>query len=902
MFKAFGARLRPLFSVIAASVFVFAFVTGCDEGEDDEDEGVLPVAQEVPVEGLQEPVEVYLDAYGVPHIYAMNDHDALFSQGYLAARDRFFEMDMARRLGSGRLGELLGQVPALGTVVAELIAWEVDLYFRSLLIGLDGRPVADSIYDQIKDDDWVMGLLNSYCDGVNAYLADLIARRNGVTEPPVYNGIVDVRPEHLEPWTPRDIISILMVNSWSASNSVSAELSLAEALEALGPEKFLDFYRAQPVTNVTALGAGGEKKAAAVDKEAQLAALKKTAERLAPAMDAIRAAREATDAARTTLASQGFHSNNWAVDAAHSATGNALIANDPHLSMLNPPFFWLSHVDSVTLGSGSLSFAGLSVPGAPGAHLGGHNGRVAWGETNAYYDVYDAYIETYRNGAVEFEGDEVPVYHAQQEFNLDLDGRAGSVKYPVQIVPHHGAIVPGSCKKGHCVSLRWTGSEPGRELYAFMDLLYVENVGEALDALEQYRRGAYNWALADTSGNIGYIAGCEVPIRENWQTQPPYLPLPGTGGAEWIGSVPDEAIACQMNPARGYVATANNDIYGTLLDNDVTNDEYYFYFNTDLGLRAGRIDEMLSGTDLHFDANALTLDDMKRMQTDTTSDAARRLVPFLQAAAENLPKRVDADMRDALDLFESWNFTTPSGTPDFWRPEVPPRDVQSASAATLVFHTWWAELIRATFGDEFKKAKWKLPSESAPPQYETKALLTLLENPEEMILGEAWWDDVGTPFRVETRDETLLNALHAALARLEEDMGPDWDDWRWGEAHTAEYGVSFEGITVPSFISPVLGPGAADGGNFTVNVANWTDADDFRDSHSPAARFVAEAQDDGFMAYAILPGGQSERYDSPHYDDQFPLYLSGEYIPIPFHYDDVLAVADDHLRLVPLEE
>ncbi|MCC6159366.1 MAG: penicillin acylase family protein [Deltaproteobacteria bacterium] len=890
-----------------AAMVLIAFAVGCEHGDKAEDESGtadelgLPVDLLIEHADLEDEADVLVDEWGIPHIYARTDRDAFYLQGYMQARDRFGEIDLARKIADGRLGEVIAHVSLVGPLLADVVIWEVDHYFRTLFTAPDGRHIADWIEGRL--DEKTIFALQAFVDGVNAYLADMVAGRAEAEPPSMYQGILSYDLASIEPMTIRDILGIMVVNLWAGSNSASEEIALGEALAKLGPEKFFDIYRAKPsdptaILDSAAKSGEPEHSMAGLD----LAAWDEIADRLRDALPAMQAARETIEAARQTFFAQGQHSNNWAVDGAHSATGNALVANDPHLSLLFPSFFYLVHVNSTHFGDGDVSFAGLAFPGAPGAQIG-HNDYVAWSGTNAAIDAYDVYIETRPkkdDEHVVFENQLVPIRKFGRNYWTSSDpAEARTISLATQFVPHHGPIVPGSCQGTSCVSLAWTGMSPGNELDAFVDVLFAENLDEGLDAFSEYRRGMYSWILGDVNGDIGYVATGNLPIRENWRTQPPYLPLPGTGGSEWDGYIPDDAQARVKNPVSGYLATANNDIYGTLKDNNPTNDDYYYYYDMDIGYRAGRITRLLrSATD-----KGATLDDMARIQSDTTSDFGRRMLPFLFKAYNVRPDLVAPDMKRAIDQLATWDFSTPAAVADRYRPEYTDSEKAFQSVSATLFHVWLGRVIVNAFGDEFAEADVELPGDESEsgPQWEARALLNLLESPEKTNHGELWWDDITTPV-IESKEDILLDALGDAIAWLasEDGIGPEMAEWQWGRLHTAEFALAFEGISIPSLIAPALPESPSDGGWFTINVANpYGLVDDFHNGHAPAARMVMEMDGDRYPALAALPGGQVERPASVYMDNLHDEYMAGEYVPLLYTLDEIIPVTVKRIRFVP---
>ena len=902
------------FLLVSFILILSACIPACYQGDDEEtgtdtgDPFGIPIDNMYDLPGLKDDVEVLVDEWGIPHIYARNDHDALYMQGYMAARDRFVEMDLARMLSQGRIGEIIGELPFVGPLVASFLIDDVDLYYRTVFLGRDGVNVVEHLYNNLNDEN--LATLKAFSDGVSAYIRDMRELRNDVQLAANYTGLINVDPDLIEPWTVRDTLSVLMTNLYTASNYVSLEIDMAAALVKMGPGKFSDFFRAEPLEYKTILPNGSDDITPSVKSgQTDSANLEAVAEVLAQAIGTIDKVRESAPYKTNSMFQQGFHSNCWAVDGDHAAGGFPLMANDPHLGLLGPPYFWLVHVDSKTLGNGSLRFAGLGFPAAPGVQIG-HNDAIGWTGTNANYDTVDAYIEELNpdnHGEVMFNGQPVAIKAYPQTFyrdrarGKDEEHPVAPVKKNVYMVPHHGPLLNDSCEDGYCMSLRWAGQEAGDEINAFIDILTAQNVDEGLEAFHQYRRGPYNWIVADTTGRIGYMADVEMPIRQNWKKRPPFLPLDGRGGNEWYGVVPDEDIARYVDPPEGFIATANNDIYGTVIDNNPLNDPYYYYYYVDIGFRAERIVNLLSGETGDINPDAVTIDDMVRIQNDTYSLFGRRFLDALFDAAKTRPEFVDDKMNMALGYLEGWDFSTPAAEPDAWRPNLPGDLEVANSIACALFHIWFGKVARMTYYDEFRRYGLEMPGDGSEsgPQFEARALDRLLREEQFTYWGDRWWNDSRTT-GWETREDILLTALSRTIEFFEKEIGPEMSEWTWGKVHTIEFGLTFEGLTLPSLIAPVLGPAAADGGNFTVNVANtWGLGYEPEVSHAPAARMVMEIDGDRFESWAVVPGGQSEDPGNLHYDDQFDEYLNGNLVPVYFTKEEIVPVTEKRIRYSP---
>ncbi|HSD11701.1 MAG TPA: penicillin acylase family protein, partial [Candidatus Binatia bacterium] len=572
--------------------------------------------------------------------------------------------------------------------------------------------------------------------------------------------------------------------------------------------------------------------------------------------------------------------------------GFAMLANDPHLQLFNPPIWHMVQLDS----GADMRVTGVNFPGLPGVILG-HNDYGAWGGTVANFDVTDIYVEQvttpqdYPNSprTVLFNGEQVPVLRVVEEFGMPT----GTTTAVIEVVPHHGPMVPDPNLNDNVVglaatnmSLRWTGHEISLDSRFLTELNRARNVEEFKDAVRDFAVGAQNWVWADVNGDIAYFPYVLVPQRPEGTI--PFLPLDGTGGAEWLqddeGNVlwlPEEKFPQAVNPPLGYLASSNNDQIGNTLDNDPLNDEIYLTFTASIGFRQQRILDLLSNR-----ANArppgakISLEDMSAYQYDHVSLEASRLVPFLFAAADARPDLVTAEMQDALDRLRDWGeekedspaWITSSGVDpaderdDFIARDTPILQEELDDAvATAIFGAWSTRLSRAVFIDDFAGTGVGAPGN----EFATKGLLHILEDidsddPNFVVHtkganGESTlWDDKTTP-EIETRDEVILGALDGALDFLAQVVGSSEPDaWQWGKFHRAIFQHFFGQAGFPAFD---LGPIPAPGARFTVNPADYSlnanNAAGFTFMDGPSERFVAILDPAGIRSVSILPGGNN---------------------------------------------
>jgi len=873
----------------------------------------VPVAETLQVSGLQGQVDVVDDALGVPHVYASSLENAIFMQGYLTASARFWQMDAFRRVAEGRLSEILGRVTL-----------SMDVEMRTVFTTRDGRRLQDALWEHIQaTDSETAGVVEAYAAGVNAWLTDLKAGKNGATLPPEYAEplLIGLTPGDLEPWRPQDTMAIARLQAWSLSETLGGEIDLARIWQRLPEALRRDVFRSAPGAPATVLPVSGRAAGRGASVEPVVPALPApaTLDALAAALNETRAQNPLGDKAR------GLGSNNWIVSPRLSATGHAMLANDPHLALYDPPIWHMIHLNAPLADGRQTWINGVMFPGLPGIILG-HNDHGAWGGTVAVFDVTDVYTETITTPpdypasprTVLFKGQQVPVRRIEETFLIK--GRAPAT-YVIEIVPHHGPMAPDPNLRDDVVGLaatgmsfRWTGHEMSNDPRFLLDINRARTVADFRAALRSFAVGAQNWVWADVNGDIAYFPHVLIPQRPAGVV--PYLPVSGTGDAEWLTDgqgrtlwLPEEKIPQATNPAEGYLATANNDQIGNTLDNDPLNDDIYLTYSADIGFREERIQDLLSNRVGVRPAGAkLTMADMSTYQYDTSSKEAARLVPFLEAAARNRPDLVTRAMVDALARLAAWGVAKPGSAPydmasgidpATLRSDVPPRAVpvsaeeRADAVAASIFTGWTTRLGRRVFADDFAGTGIGTPGgEDA-----TKGLLHILEDIERDDVGfrvytkgdngeSALWDDKTTG-PIETRDEMLLAAFRDGLEFLEDKFSTaEPENWLWGVIHQVRFQHFFGQAGIGSWD---LGPFAAPGGRFTVNPASFSwNSNDYTFSGGPSMRLVVDLDPAGVKAVNVLPGGNNgdaggggpDYYNriqpDRHYGDHIPGWLNGD--------------------------
>ncbi len=551
----------------------------------------------VHLEGLDGPVDVYRDSMGVPHLYASSERDLLMAQGFVHAQDRFWQMEFQRRVGTGRVAELMGE-PAL----------ETDRFIRTVGWHRAAAEEVELLEDEEKE------LLEAYSTGVNAYLE--VHRGPLGLEFTVLGLIGD--PIEPEPWEPLHSLSWAKVLAWDLGGSRRIELARAQIAAKLGSE-------AVPVL----MPPYDESYPTIVQQP--------------PSAAALQAVPPAAYTTISGLSPRGLGSNSWAIGGDRTATGTPLLANDPHLG-IQMPSIWYEiglHCEPVGPECG-LNVVGASLVGAPGVIIG-HNDRIAWGFTNLGPDVVDFFIER--------QNPEDPNQYEYQGRWLDMEivrevievrGRDEPEVVDVRITRHGPIIndVVGGTEDQWVygwepLAFSWTALEPGSVLRSVLMLNRAQNWDEFREAMSFWDVPGQNAVYADVDGNIGYQATGRIPIRDSGDGS---MPVPGwTGEYEWVDVIPFDELPFSYNPPEGYVVTANNAVVG---------EDYPHFLSIDWapGYRARRIVEMIEADD------AISVADMQVMQVDSVVLYAEELLDYVLALEPG-----DQRLGQALDLLRAWD-------------------------------------------------------------------------------------------------------------------------------------------------------------------------------------------------------------------------------------------------------
>lgn len=827
------------------------------------------VDESIRLEGLTGPVDITLDEDAVPHIRCKTASDCAAGLGYMHARERFIQMEVRRDFVRGKLHTFVS--PLLEGIVGD-----IDVANRTTYLTRDARPAEEVAIEAASPA--TIAMLEAYSTGVNAFLerakedTELFSGAFRY-EHPAFGQIANI--DAINEWTPEDSIASVIALVDGLTNSSASELRLGAREAAFDADVFNDLIMPRPISTATTLfdaypGGITPPNGRVIPKPQPAPRADKRD--ISAYRGALERALEASDLRDAVLGRHGERgSNNWAVGAGNSASGNALLANDPHLAHTNPATWYAVEMEAE---DGSMHVAGVSFAGLPWVILG-QNNDIAWGATTTYFDQADVFLEDVNEAGthVTYDGADVEL--------LTYDIVIGDTTHTAKVVPHHGPIIGES--DGKAVSLKWTGQELSTDVNFLTELMTATSVQEGRQAAEMITTLGQNWVMIDTQGNFGWFPYNRLPIRTGQNADMnPAMPLPGDGSIKWEGTIPLEELPQLYNNDEGYLATANNDMTGQLWDGDPTNDAGIPVFQTGVadGLRQERILNELSATDEHTPETMLTL------IGDTYMLMRDYVVPHILTILEDEVEG-ESDYEETFERIEdlaAWDGTCPTGlaSSDPEGAASTDGDARAAAKQCLIFHRLIEDLRFEIFDDEMDAAT----SLSPIPRAQWSALVDLLEftatGTPNRLQRTDYWDDVRTDGDVETPAEIIRDAVNVTIDWLTDTFGDDEEDWLWGRTHHLTLMADlFPEFGIEDFNN---GKYAGEGGFSTVNVANPSQAVDqgFSFGHGASMRWICEGKPEGMRCNLQIPGGQSAKRSSPYYANFLERWLTNTPWDMPF--------------------
>jgi penicillin amidase len=790
------------------------------------------------VDGLRQPVEILQDHWGIAHIYAENEHDLFFAQGYSAARNRLFQFEIWRRRATGTVAEILGRRELERDIGARLLRFRGDIGAELDHYHPRGRLI-----------------INAFVDGVNAYIAQ--TERDPSLLPPEF-GWLGITPGY---WTPEVVISR---HQGLVANALE-ELRIGRAVAAAGAQAVREvvwFHPGEPDLTLDPLVDASLLEGDILNLySAARSTLRFRPEDLAADVRAEAAEWLATndvvrnedfrldgpvgpDDRRRGLPEERYTragSNNWVVSGDLTATGMPFMANDPHRALAAPSLRYYVH-----LVAPGWNVIGGGEPVLPGVSIG-HNEYGAWGLTVFETDGEDLYVyETnpanprqyrYRDEWVDVTviTETIPVEN-EAPVTVDLE------------YTRHGPLLYRDSARHIAVGLRAAWLETGAAPYlASLRMDQARSWEEFREACTYSLLPGENMVWAGIDGTIGWQAVGGAPIRPDWSGM---VPVPGDGRFEWDGYLPIRQLPNTTNPEKGFFATANND----LIPSGYPHRNAITWIWSD-GFRRDRIDEVLGS------GRRLTLADMMALQHDELSIPARTLVPLLRPL-----RSTDPATEAARTMLLAWN-----------------RVLDRTSVAAGIYVEWEGTLRDAVVSRVVPSAARR----AGNPQM-TRVIDWLLAP--DGRFGER---------PLEARDSILISSLEGAVAELARRFGPDTALWRYGqEAYKHALIRHPMSGAVSSQLRARLDVGPAPRGGYSLTV-NATGVGD-NQTGGASFRIIANLAD-WDRSVGTNPPGQSGRPDSPHYRDLFDLWATGRYFPLAYSRSAVISVTEERVHLVPDE-
>ncbi|MCX6161330.1 MAG: penicillin acylase family protein [Ignavibacteriae bacterium] len=777
-------------------------------------------AGNVSLKGLKEKVTVTSDSYGVPYISAGNDADLYFTLGYLHARDRLWQMDLARRVGQGRISEIFGK---------DVI--EIDKLFRTIGISRQAEKLYQTVSPKSKE------ILGNYTKGVNEFI-----RINNKSLPLEFD-VLNYKPE---PWTPENSLAIVRLMGWELNLSWYTDFMFGEIVSKFGIEKAKDFFPGYPEDAPFIV----KQEKSATDKKKEIPDMSDGEKYLKTALLG-KDFYNKMNMYRDYFGISGTHvgSNSWVVNGKKTESRKPILASDPHLVLQAPSRWYEAQLFNT---SDKSRVSGFSIPGAPGIAIG-QNGAISWGITNLMNDDSDFYVlrldsadnKKYIYGENSFPLDSVIEYIKVKDIKDEVPcivyfTKTGPV---ISNLERTGFMSDNKFRTGksEILTFRWTGYENSDEIKCFWDIYHSNNWNDFKASLKNFGLPASNFTYADTAGNIGYHAAGLVPIRKNFNGDVSAA-TPSNGDIEWTGFVSADELPQSYNPESGYIVTANNK----------PEKDYKYYISNlyEPPYRAARIEEVIKNK------TNITPNEFKLLQNDVVSLQAKEFCRYIFDAYKDSIKITPEEVK-YLTLLKKWDY-----------------DMGRLNTAASVYSQFEIELYENLYklklGD--KLFKEYIFINNIPVRNTSK----ILKESDSWLLGNSP-DSV----KGKGRDELIRKSFRDAIESLTKRFGTgDQTKWIWGDIHKVL--IRHPLGSIPAF-STILNIGPFDIGGCGTTVANaeYTfakalDKTEFECYLGASMRFIANMADTKSY-YSILPPGQSGQPQHQHYGDQARLWLHGEY-------------------------
>ncbi|MCL5029069.1 MAG: penicillin acylase family protein [Bacteroidetes bacterium] len=780
---------------------------------------------QINVPGISKSLKIYRDSMGVPYIIAGSDEDAAFALGYVHAEDRLFSMDLIRRAGEGKLSEIIGPktVP-------------FDKMFRTIGI----TETAKKILAQM--DPVMLKILSAYSNGVNFYINQAKGKY------PIEFDLLNYDPQ---PWKPLDCIVLGRMMAWELNISWWSDFAYIDLIQKFGYDKVKDIIPSYPENAPTIIP-----------------------QEIKKLPHASNSFMKTDQAFRNFIGWTGTHigSNNWVVNGNLSATGKPIIVNDTHLAFSAPGRWYVAVIHTP-----KMKIAGFTLPGTPGIIIG-ENGNIAWALTNIMEDDADFYSEQldstgtkyFYNGAWQNLAVRKETIKVKDSSNVNFEikstdhGPIISDIHPYNFIFTNKNI--SESNKNAVISMHWLGNYVSNEEQIFYKIDKAKNWSEFKEALQDYSVPGQNFVYGDKEGNIGYLFGARLPIRNSNTKE--FIYDGTTDHYDWQGFVPSNELPQLFNPPQNYIASANNK---TVKD--------FKYYISDLWEPSSRIERI---TQLLNSKDKFSVNDFKKFQMDFVSPYAEKITNYILNAFNNV-KVTDQHLQLALNLLRQWEYK-----------------MDQYSQAPAIYSEFFKYLMQNIFLNKMGEALYDeyVFVQNIP----LRTVTQLMNNPQ-----SSWFDDPSTS-QVETRDDIIRKSMDEALTDLEKKYGEDPANWQWGRLHYVLFKHPFSGVS--SIVDKVLNIGLYEIGgdgttifnteySFTKGLDNYPQFKhgEFENNLGPVMRYIYDFSKPNEINL-ILSTGESGNFLSKHYKDMTKFWLTGKYLKIK---TDVNSIDNPNNKLLLLK-
>ncbi len=783
--------LAPAFIFLSAGFIYYAI-------------GSLPETNDaLYLDGLIGKSSIKRDSRGVAYIEADNDRDVYFTTGFAHAQDRLWQLEVQRRLAQGRLSEIFGRT-----------SLEQDIWIRTLGIYNAAETTWHALTPEAQQS------LIAYAEGINAWIDT-----HNVLPPEFY--ILGVNITY---WKPVDSLAWLKIFALNQSNSMWMEAKRYVASQYLNTDQlkelFRDYPEGAPVT-ISQLGVNTKKSLAyllGVQHEIQT---------------------------QLKIGGKFVGSNAWVISGNHTASGNPILANDPHMELQVPSLWYALSQKGKTLDA-----AGMNIVGLPNVVFG-RNANISWAGTNMQADTQDLFLQQVNPAnqkQYRFQ-DKWETFSIREEtihVKPDVPAKLRTPIEPVKIQirsTKQGPIISDLYKFiDQPVALSWTGLTPNDTSYeTLFKLSYAHNWSEFKLAASYFVAPALNLLYADNHNNIGYLGIGSIPLRKSDKGA---LPVPGwVDDYQWSGYVPTEESPKSFNPAKGYLISANN---------KVISDDYPYFISMDWAspARAQRIEQLLKTK--MYNGRRTTVADSKRIQADQFDLEARSLLSYFKTINFN-----DSHHQRALKYLLDWDGNMIGDSP-----------------GATIFYVWAKYLRKRLLLDELK-GYWNSPEDANYLQSLSSGVTNsqLLHMLTRSKLG--WCDNVNTHDKVENCQFIAKQALNDALRELEKLAGSNPTDWNWGLVHKTLYThIPFSRINL---LDVIFERRLSNGGSLnSINVADasYRKSKGYEQSFGAAFRQIVQlhVNEKKIKHLFMNSPGQSGNIVSDHYDDLLVKFRDVDYL------------------------